>query len=449
MRLSRRLFLLGAAAGLGARRASARPGQRVAVIGAGMAGLAAARALRDGGADVTVYEARDRIGGRVWTSRLWPGLPVDMGASWIHGATGNPLTRLADQAGLSRVATGYDSAQAFAPGGTEISPSEPWSVLEAAQELAHASDRDLSLLTAIQALPRWRDLSDRDRGDLRQAVHRAIEQEYAADWGQLSARHFDSDKGFPGPDLLLPQGMDALCHWAARGLRLQLGRKLREVSLTPTGVELRFADGSAETAERVVLTLPLGVLRAGAIIFAPALAPSRQAAIEGLGMGQMVKCWLHFDAPLPWRDVDWLEYARPGEGQAPPWAEWINGAPALGANVMLGFCAGHTAEAMERLPPDQAIASAQQVLRDMAGSRALPRLRDAQISRWGQDADSLGAYSYLPTGATPQDRADLAGADWDGRLFFAGEAGSVRHPSTVHGAWLSGLAAAEDILAPR
>lgn len=446
---TRRHVLLAPLAGLMAQGAAARQGQRVAVIGAGMAGLAAARALTDAGADVTIYEARSRIGGRVWTSRLWPGLPVDMGASWIHGATGNPLTSLADQAGLSRVPTDYDSAAAFAPGGKEVSPDEPWTMVEAAQRRAQKADHDLSLKAAIEALPHWHKLAANERGNLRQAVHRTIEQEYAADWDQLSARHFDSDTSLSGPDLLFPQGMEALCHWAARGLRLQTGRHLRQLALTPRGVALGFEDGTAETADRVVLTVPLGVLRAGKIAFAPALSAERQAAIDRLGMGLMVKCWLHFEGPLPWGDVDWLEYVRPGADQAPPWAEWINGHPALGANVMLGFCAGRTAEEVERLPPDAAVASAMEVLRDMAGSRALPPLRGAQISRWGQDPASLGAYSYTATGATPQDRAALAGEEWEGRLIFAGEACSPRHPATVHGAWLSGLAAAQNILAQR
>ena len=86
------------------------------VIGAGMAGLGAARTLSESGAQVTVFEARDRIGGRVWTSRLWPGLPLDLGASWIHGARGNPLTALADSAGARRAASSAARSQSARAG---------------------------------------------------------------------------------------------------------------------------------------------------------------------------------------------------------------------------------------------------------------------------------------------------------------------------------------------
>jgi monoamine oxidase len=446
MAVRRRQLLMASLAPL-LWRAPARAqtvGSRVAVIGAGMAGLAAARTLADAGAEVTVFEARSRIGGRVWTSRLWPDLPVDMGASWIHGVKGNPLTALADSAGLDRRATDYDSAIALGPGGREVAAKEPWRMVEAAQERAFDASADLSLKAAIAALPAWQRLSTAQQDALRQSVHRAIEQEYAADWGQLSARHFDASEAFPGGDVLFPDGMDSLCHTAAQGLDLQLGRVLREVQQATRGVTLRFEDGPEVTADHVILTLPLGVLQAGTVQFSDDLDRDRQAAIQRLGMGAFVKCWLRFDDPLPFSAVDWIEYSRPGD--VPPWAEWVNGQPALAANVMLGFCAGKTAQQAEAMTAQDAAASALEVLRDMAGRRSLPRMIGAQVSGWGRDAASLGAYSFYATGSGPQDREALGGTDWEGRLAFAGEATSVDHPSTVHGAWLSGIKAAQAIL---
>lgn len=444
MTLRRRHLLMASLIPLIRGRAAHAQTKRIAAIGAGMAGLSAARALADAGAAVTVFEARDRIGGRVWTSRLWPDLPVDMGASWIHGVRRNPLTALADRAELDRRATDYDSAIALGPGGREVTAIEPWRMVEAAQERAYEASTDQSLRAAVMNLPAWQRLSAARQDALRQSVHRAIEQEYAADWGQLSARHFDASKEFPGGDVLFPGGMDALCQTVAQGLDLQLGRVLREVRLAPRGVVLRFEDGAEVAADHVILTLPLGVLQAGAVRFSDDLDRNRQAAMQRLGMGAFVKCWLRFDGPLPFPAVDWIEYGRPGD--VPPWAEWVNGQRALGKPLMLGFCAGQTATDIEGMTAEDAAASALEVLRDMAGSRSLPRLTGAQVSGWGRDAGSLGAYSFFAAGSAPTDRAALAGADWEGRLAFAGEATSVDHPSTVHGAWLSGIEAAQAIL---
>jgi monoamine oxidase len=434
--VGRRMVMAGLAVGPLTLTAHAA-GRRIAVIGAGMAGLAAAGRLQAAGAEVTIYEARDRIGGRVWTDRAW-GVPVDLGASWIHGVTGNPLTRLADAAGAVLHPTDYESAVAFGAGRERPYPAEPWDILETAQDWAWEQPEDMSLQAAVQALPDWADLSATAQADLRSAVHRMVEHEYAADWGALSARHYDESAVFGGGDALLPGGYDQLAIHAARGLSIRLQARVRRIEAMAQGVRLGFDDGAEVTADAVICTLPLGVLQSGDVVFSPALDATRAEAIDGLGMGLLNKCWLRFDAPPPAPAADWILNLGP---PADLWPEWVN--PQDGA-TLLAFNAGPRADDIEALGDADTIALATEALQGMFGSR-FPRPVAGKVTRWRGDPLAFGSYSYHAPGTGAETRAALAGLDWEGRIAFAGEATSA-HPSTVHGAWLSGLRAADDLL---
>lgn len=431
----------------GGKPIAARTNSRIAIIGAGLAGLSAARDLKQRGADVIIVEARDRIGGRIWTSRAWPDMPMDMGASWIHGVKGNPLTALADEAGAKRIATSYDSTIAYDANGAQIETEGATAKAEAALRKARAAaenaERDLSLAAAVQASKGWQAADAAQRRMIRHAVNSTVEQEYGGDWSEVSAWHYDEGEEFGGSDELFPQGFDQITAWLARGLDVRLGATVRAIAPAARGVRVTLADGSALEADRVIVTVPLGVLRAGSIMFKAPLEKSRQRAIETLRMGLLNKCWLRFDR-IAWPDdVDWIEWIGPEDGV---WAEWISLAHAAQQPVLLGFHAAAAARRMEQFDDTAMVASAHDALKSMFGS-SFPAPRAAQVSRWSRDPFALGAYSFNAVGVTPQTRRDLAGTDWDGRLVFAGEAASADHFGTAHGAVLSGRAAAQMIKA--
>lgn len=426
----------------GGTRVNASTKGRIAIIGAGLAGLSAARDLVQRGVEVIVVEARDRIGGRIWTSRDWPDMPMDMGASWVHGVKGNPLTALADEVGAKRIATSYDSAIGYDATGktleTESATAKSEAVISAARAAAEKRDSDISLAAAVQASKGWQSADPAARRMIRHAVNGTVEQEYGGDWSEVSAWHYDDSKEFGGDDELFPAGFDQITAWLARGLDIRLGHTVRSLAPAARGVRITFADGAVLEADRVIVTLPLGVLRSGDVTFDAPLAPARQRAIKTLRMGVLNKCWLRFDR-IAWPDdIDWIEWLGPEDGI---WAQWVSLAQGSRLPVLLGFHAGDVARRLEQRDDKAIVASAHEALKSMFGS-SFPAPRGAQISRWSRDPFALGAYSFNAVGVTPQTRRDLAGADWDGRLVFAGEATSAHYFGTAHGAVLSGRAAA-------
>ncbi len=445
MTISRRSLLAATLAVAVSPSRAARSG-RVAVIGAGMAGLACARRLATAGCETVVLEARDRIGGRILTDRRWNGLPVDLGASWIHGVSGNPVTALAREAGARRVATDYDASVAHDSRGRVVDIDADTArmerLIEEAREAVEDFDEDVSLKDAIEAHPRHRRLDERGRMLLDHVVDAQFQLEYAGDWSELSAWSLDADSGFGGADALLPDGYDAVPAFLARGLDIRLGAVVEAISLAAPKASVRLADGQVVWADHVVVTVPLGILKEGRIAFEPTLPAGHREAIEKLGFGVLEKTCLRFEKPFWPRDVDWIEFFSGRRGE---WTEWLSLTRATGTPLLVAFNAGAYGRALGSLDDAAVADAALDALRAMFGS-GVPAPTGAIVTRWAADPFARGAYSFNAVGSDGATRRALA-EPVDGRLFFAGEATSAEYFATTHGAYLSGLAAADAILA--
>lgn len=421
----------------------------VLIVGAGVAGLAAARMLHDASYTVTVLEGRDRIGGRVWTNRTLDGLPLDLGASWIHGVEGNPLTALADAAGIERAATDYENMRVYRADGTPVSDEQITAleslfetIMETAADLAEARDTDTDLGTVIQQAiaDEAGDLSDDERVLMAYLVNTTIEHEYAGGVDQLSAYYWDDDEAYPGEDVISVNGYDWLTTILAEGLNVRLNTAVEAVAYGADGVQIS-AGGNQYEADYALITVPLGVLKTGVIAFDPPLPANKQQAIQNLEMGLLNKLYLRFPSVFWDEDADFVDVATEEAGQS---LEFLNIARLNGQPILLGFTAAEYALALESLDDAAFIERLMDSLRALYGAD-IPEPDGYLRTHWGQDAYSYGSYSFYGVGSTPDDRAALGEAVAE-VLFFAGEATHDTYPATVHGALLSGQDAAQQIM---
>lgn len=428
----------------GPQTACAGPQRRVFVIGAGIAGLSAAQALKDAGHAVMVLEGRDRIGGRIHTSRLWPDVPVDLGASWIHGVDDNPLTRLAAAAGAPVAMTRYGSAQRHhteSLGPTEADGREDdWAsrIVARARAVAERADRDQSLRRAIDRVSPPAQRSALQRAQLEFHLAGDYEQEYSGSADQLSAWNLDDAESFSGDDALFPGGYDQITRFLSRDLDIRLNAIVSEVRWGEGGVALALGNGDVLRADQVIVTVPLGVLKSGTLRFVPELPGDKREVIERLGMGLLNKHFLRFDQAFWPTGYDWHELVKETPGR---WSQWLSLAK-IGAPVLMGFTGADAARAIEPFDDRAIVSEAMQAVRMMFCNRA-PEPVGWQLTRWNADPLSRGSYSFHAVGSTRADREVLARAEAGGVLRFAGEACSCAHPGTVHGALLSGRAAVD------
>ena len=413
------------------------------VVGAGIAGLRAAEVLVAKGRRVIVLEARDRLGGRIRTDRSW-GVPVDLGASWIHGVANNPIAALAAAEGIDTQAVDYESIVYGADG--KRLPGDALDELETqVTELVETGrkdspDTDEPLRALLDRAIGAEDLDATARLNIEMGITGSIEHEYASDAVDLSANHFDDGGREAGGDALLPGGYDKVVQAVARTVDVRFSHVVASVDTSGDRAVVSTSQGKF-FANSVIVTVPLGVLKAHSIEFLPPLSEAKSTAIARLGMGALSKTCLRFESAF-WPDDAELIDIVPAASRRGQWVESLNLTGLVDVPALMMFNAGKFARAVETMTDAEVIASASSALRP--AFPGLPAPTGMLRSSWSTDPFSLGSYSFIGVGSSLADRDALAASE--GRRFFAGEACSHDHAATVHGAYTSGEAAAEAVL---
>jgi polyamine oxidase len=439
-------------------RGAHTPRPRVAVVGAGMAGLVAARLLHDSGCAVTVYEARDRLGGRVWTEGSL-GVPIDLGGSWIHGADDNPLTDWCQSLGIAVLETSaerayYVDGAAAAPlqsiqrrawkarGLSEIAIGAALWRQRAARAIGLAPE--VSLADVVGPLLRAPWLSPFDRRVLALTVSTS-EGVQGAPADKLAIEEWFPAEAFKS-NAMPEGGFVHLIDDAARGLEVRLLQPVSQVAWSGEGVRLAI-DGREEAADYAIVTVPLGILQAGRLTFAPALPGDQAAAISRLGYGGdavLGKLYLRFSEPFwPKGQIRMGTLPQTPERRG-RFATWFSLERETGAPILLGFANGRAATWFEREASDaEVLQIGLEVLRSIFPGK-VPEPVAFRFTRWLTDPWALGSYSYPAVGSHLDDRRIYARPVAD-RVMLAGEGTEDGSYGTVHAALQSGERAAETV----
>ena len=419
----------------------------VVIIGAGLAGLGAASALRTMHRRCVVLEASGRVGGRAWTTNpaSLGGVWFEMGAIWFHDAEHNPLVSIARTAGERLLRSDEIRTERTYVGTRLATEAEArsydgaWSRFEAATDALLRDVGDVALSTVTQSLPDdpWAPTVEAWEGPVICAV----------DADRFSAR--DWRRNALGGSNLMPE--DGIGNFVDRrltaGLDIRLNTQVTRVRWGGPGGRVTVATSNGTlTACACIVTVSTGVLASGTLLFEPALPPEVQDSIQALPMGLALKVALRANGPdrldLPRHCSVDRQVAHSG-GSLMPFQCWP-----LGRDYVQGWIGGGVAWELAKAGEAAAIDHALSELRAIFGSR-VDRLfagGGTLVTHWDADPWIRGAYCYaVPGQSAARDR--LAAPCGDGHLMFAGEACNVPYAGTLAGAWISGQTAANSVVA--
>ena len=415
--------------------------KKIIVIGAGIAGLAAAKKLKENGFTVLVLESQEKIGGRLRTDRSI-GIAFDEGASWIHGPKGgNPITALAAQAGASTYLTDDESLRIYDQSGKEYNTDlldTEYDLFEAALTAVRKAGAENQSFEAI-----FNSLYP-EKGKERlwkYMLSAYLEFDSGGDISNLSSKYFYDDEEFSGADVIITNGYDKVAEFLGKGLDIKLNTRVTEINY---GAEKPFvkAGGITYEADYILVTVPLGVLKNKSIAFSPALPSDKTKAIENTQMGNVNKFLLVWKSSFWDATTQYIGYTPETKGKFNYFMNVNKFLPS--SNALMTFAFGKYATQTETMSDAQITTEIMSHLKSIYGNNISSPIQFLR-TKWGSNINSFGSYSFATNGSGSLNFDTLSNAV-SNKLFFAGEHTERDYRGTVHGAYLSGIREADKII---
>ncbi len=404
----------------------------VVVIGAGAAGIAAARRLIASGKTVIVIEASDRIGGRAYTESQSFGLPFDQGCSWLQGPAGVPHLDLARSLGFDLV-DHSDATDVFYVGDRPATQAEKSDYDRAFEQIGARiyGSADVAAASLVPAGLTYSAVAQSWIGPM----------DYGVDFADLSTGDMNSYGNY-AYNYLVKQGLGTLVSAYSKGLSVRTGVAATAIDWSGTGVRVQTTAGTIDAAACIV-TVSTGVLASGAIRFTPKLPVDKAVAISDVPMGLLAKIALQFDGErFGLTENDFLTYAVPETvpAEACYFLMWPTG-----FDIAVGYVGGQFGWDLSNVDQRQAVDFALGEFAKMMGSRARQHFVKGVMTDWATNPLTLGAYAAAKPGRSAV-RGVLAEPLGE-RVFFAGEAVAGRYTALLSGAHLSGDDVAKEVIA--
>lgn len=423
--------------------------REILIIGAGMSGLVTAKALKNVGHKVRILEARNRLGGRTFTRDIG-GAWLDIGGSWIHGDRNNPMAQYARRNNINYFKSEVDP-EFLVDHGQRVNNQDFWDAWILAEdfikqmgEIGDRANFDLSVQQALDDF--FRDIKANPKT---KAQARFLMELLAGDTGaNLEDLSFlglvdELGGGFAGGDHLIEGGYNALISLIAKEVTIDLNSPVEKIEYSTNSVKVITKHKNLE-ASHVIVTVPLGILKAGAIAFNPPLPLAKQTAIKNLGFGSYEKVILVYEKRF-WQDQFLNSFATiEGLGEELAFPLFADFTEPAGKPTLVCLYSGAFAQKIQDDRQTKTIITDCLAILEKSLGQSLPKPIATYVTNWTGDRYSLGSYSYLAIGSSIDDVRTLI-EPVQKRVLFAGEATSLKHHATVHGAFMTGLREAQRI----
>lgn len=416
---------------------SADNSRQVIIIGAGISGLSAASYLKRKGLNPIVFEAQNRVGGRLKTDRS-QGVEFDEGASWIHGpGRRNPIRKLAKKSGMKTFLTEDDNLVVYDQSGKRIKE-------EALEEAESAYNKILNHLEGRKGesfeeafLKQYPQYKENPLWTYQLSAF--LEFDTGADISDLTSLDYYDDKSFWRKDVIATNGYDKITDYLASGLDIRLNEKVNGIDYSQNDVRIETNTG-VYSADSIVVTVPLGVLQHKKVNFFPSLPEKKLQAIDRTGMGVVNKFLCIWEESF-WDNKQYIGYTAQEKGK---FNYFLNVKLVNGTNALMTFAFGDYAVKTEKLTDQEVMNEIMKHLKVMYGND-IPAPSKLLRTKWGEDENTFGSYSFVGKEGRSSDYTILAEPIAD-KLFFAGEHTSKNYRGTVHGAYLSGKREGKKVL---